>query len=577
MATPEGGCQNQARIPPRSVSGSNPSCSAFEHLSNSRKQKPPHVVEEEGDGGCTGSPTIAGSPAPHSSEGEGDGGGAGSPTAAGSPVSQPEEEAMSSGSRREEPREDNIFRKLRCPYLGGRIPDELPPLPHSCEEYVDDPPHESGHWKVVIHTMGYKFMSPPQRQYMKGVPGISRRGWQLIMSIPNENSCLIHCDHDVYLNLSTTSPYELRDPDQDANTIIRGLAVSRKHDGGNGYLQIEIAERYEPQLEAMLEDLMKQIGRGGAAAALARAEANGKRDRPTLEMAVSCNKSRHRAEAIARFLREVLPILWSDVCCAVIRRHHLRPGRHDTRGRCGCHFGACALYHPRVQRARGESSRALAKEAVAKFMQLARRTIGCKLSPIGMDKHLQEYRKAREAGGGASSSARSTRLPALVDLRRREPRNVTPPPPPLKAPPPKTGGVTQPSVAAKARPQPEEPPLKVPPPKITGTRPQPASAAAAPPRSRAVPGARPPAPAPPMREPRRSEALPYPSTLVAPLPPPPRQLPKELPVPPSIPSTPPAIPKALPVGAPPNFHPTTVSYTGVVLVRGAIPPTRASC
>ena len=389
----------------------------------------------------------------------------------------------------------------RRPYMGGNCPTTLPALPHSDEGgCLGDPTQRSGTWKVVIHTMGAAHCNGELLQYLQKVPGLSGRRWSPGKLILDSVSGDVYADFDICLNLAHGTSYVLRDPaDGGPRGLIQGENISAHHDGGNGYIQFEFIERYEERLKTMCLKLLEQLGHGGRASALERARQEGRSDKPVLHLVVMCNKGRHRAEGVATFLERALEVLWNDVGVVVRRRHHLRPGPHDDRGRCGCHIGNCALDARGSRTVRGRMSRNLAEKAQLAFLELAKPLLGSRLA----DQQLPMYQvvDSGETGGSQTRPPRPREIlerierPSLQSSARLRSRTSgstsgraattegawgyrpssqpgakaqeggpAASMPPIKVPPPKS---------SVAKPPPPMPPVKVPPPKSSAAKPPP--------------------------------------------------------------------------------------------------------
>ena len=138
--------------------------------------------------------------------------------------------------------------------------------------------------------------------------------------------------------------FKLTDPVD--STGITGVECRRTHDGSCGMMQFEQleSERNRVILGNAWKDILSQLP-DAAAHARRRAERQGRDHQPELHLLVSCLKSRHRAEMTSGWAQQAFrPFL--DVADVEIRRHHLRPGPHESRGRCGCHIDDCKAFRP---------------------------------------------------------------------------------------------------------------------------------------------------------------------------------------------------------------------------------------
>ena len=260
------------------------------------------------------------------------------------------------------------------PFLGGVVPMTLGALGHHGEDASNpvernQPP---GTWKIVIHTMGMKHCSKEMANYLFSVPGRTGRDWASGSMIYSQQGCPIYADMDAFLLLTEPSPYTLRDPaGRNHNPHILGEYIIPQHDGACGFFQYETIEKFSDRLGEMCEDLQRQLDRGALKSARQRARHEMRESRPVLHLAVACAASRHRAEMVRDWLSGALPVLFSDVSMVVARRHHLRPGPHDPRGRCGCHLGRCAFFGGDKEYLNKRSGN-LARNASQDFLRIAR-------------------------------------------------------------------------------------------------------------------------------------------------------------------------------------------------------------
>ena len=67
-------------------------------------------------------------------------------------------------------------------------PGELPLLPHSDDDLLQDPAQPDGTWKVVIHTIGWSHSNEEVRSYLKNVPGLTGRNWKEGRVVDNPRS-----------------------------------------------------------------------------------------------------------------------------------------------------------------------------------------------------------------------------------------------------------------------------------------------------------------------------------------------------------------------------------------------------
>ena len=165
---------------------------------------------------------------------------------------------------------------------------ELPLLPHSDDDLLQDPVQPDGTWKVVLHAFGWSHSNDETKDYLKGVPGLTGRPWKRGRVVDNPESGPVYADFDVFLRLAKGSACEVKDPEGDPGSDrIEGWKVTSEHDGACGFLQYQAVGKFEAEADQLLTGLVEQLGRGGLRAAMERAVADGRPHRPVLHVAVS--------------------------------------------------------------------------------------------------------------------------------------------------------------------------------------------------------------------------------------------------------------------------------------------------
>ena len=169
----------------------------------------------------------------------------------------------------------------RLDLQGEAVPTELPLLPHAYDR-ARDPPREPGTWKVVIHTIGWRFANDELNIYLRNVPGLSGRLWRPGYVIRNDHSGPVFADFDLHISLSDPkSPcFMPHDPDADRRdpremTYRRRAELNRKHDGSCAFLMEEMMEEHPEAFRALPREFLRQLQAGGLRAAKARAVAQG--------------------------------------------------------------------------------------------------------------------------------------------------------------------------------------------------------------------------------------------------------------------------------------------------------------
>ena len=149
-----------------------------------------------------------------------------------------------------------------------------------------------------------------------------------------------------------------------------------------------------PRSRGPWKEIAKQLPTA-AAHARRRAERRGREHTPELHFLVSCRAGRHRAQMSSEWAGQGFET-FLDAGSVEFVRHHLRPGPHDSRGRCGCHLGYCSVFPQR--------DRARANQICVEYREKARAT-ALYLAASALNQQMNGPRRIDSEGSWPLASA----------------------------------------------------------------------------------------------------------------------------------------------------------------------------